>query len=318
MGAPMASGLARAGYSVAGYDVVPGRLDRLDAVTAAASPAEAARDAAIAVVMVANAAQAEEVIFGPDGLAAGLGAGTTLVVMSTVGPDPLPGWEQRLDCAGIALVDAPVSGGVQRAAEGRLLLMAAGAGEAIGYTRPVLQTVAGLVHVVGPRAGDAQKVKLVNQLLCGVHIAAAGEALAFAGAIGLDPRQCWEIIRQGAAASFMLDDRGARMVDAAFDDVRSAMDIFVKDMGLVTEAAGQAGLPVPIAATAGRLYRQGQQDGLGRKDDSSIIEVCRNRSVSALWAIQALRASPVPASRSGRSPRPSPSLSCRPSPGRSP
>jgi 3-hydroxyisobutyrate dehydrogenase/putative dehydrogenase len=129
--------------------------------------------------------------------------------------------------------------------------------------------------VVGPNVGDGQKVKLVNQLLCGVHIAVAGEALAFAEAMGLDARATWEVLRSGAAASFMLDDRGARMVDDGGTEVRSALDIFVKDMGLVAEAARDSTFPAPLAAAAEQLYLSGRRAGLGRRDDSSVIEVLR-------------------------------------------
>jgi 3-hydroxyisobutyrate dehydrogenase-like beta-hydroxyacid dehydrogenase len=120
-------------------------------------------------------------------------------------------------------------------------------------------------------------MKLVNQLLCGVHIAAAAEALSFAESLGLDPGECWKVLRDGAAASFMFDDRGARMVAGTFDEVRSALDIFVKDMGLVTGAAAEAGAPVPLSAAARALYQRGHDQGLGRKDDAALIEVLRDR-----------------------------------------
>jgi 3-hydroxyisobutyrate dehydrogenase len=116
---------------------------------------------------------------------------------------------------------------------------------------------------VAREPGDGQKVKLVNQLLCGVHIAAAAEALAFAEAVGLDARGCWETVRGGAAASFMLDDRGARMVSGAFDDVRSALDIFVKDMGLVVDAARDSTYPAPLASVAEQLYSPAGAPGWG-------------------------------------------------------
>jgi 3-hydroxyisobutyrate dehydrogenase/putative dehydrogenase len=123
-------------------------------------------------------------------------------------------------------------------------------------------------------------MKLVNQLLCGVHIAAAAEALAFAEALGLEAAECWQVLRGGAAASFMLDDRGARMVAGQFDQVQSAMDIFVKDMGLVGAAADQAGAPVPLAAAARRLYEDGHELGMGRLDDSALIKVLRNSGLT--------------------------------------
>jgi 3-hydroxyisobutyrate dehydrogenase/putative dehydrogenase len=144
--------------------------------------------------------------------------------------------------------------------------------------RPVLDALARSAPVVGDAPGDGQKVKLVNQLLCGVHIAAAAEGLAFAEALGLDARACWEVLRDGAAASFMLDDRGGRMVDGAFDDVKSALDIFVKDMGLVTGAAREHDYTAPLATAAEQLYAAGRRAGLGRRDDSSLIEVLRGRA----------------------------------------
>lgn len=128
--------------------------------------------------------------------------------------------------------------------------------------------------VVGAQPGDGQKVKLVNQLLCGVHIAVAAEALAFAEAMQLDAAAAWEVLRAGAAASFMLDDRGDRMVHGT-DQVKSALDIFVKDMGLVLDAARENSYPAPLASTAEQLYLAGRRAGLGRRDDSSIIEVLR-------------------------------------------
>ena len=153
--------------------------------------------------------------------------------------------------------------------------MVSGAADAVERVRPLLDTLARSAPVVGDQPGDGQKVKLVNQLLCGVHIAAAAEALAFAEAMGLDAGAVRDVIRDGAAASFMLDDRGERMVDGAFDEAKSALDIFVKDMGLVTEAARSVDYATPLAAAAEALYVAGSKAGLGRQDDSSVIEVAR-------------------------------------------
>ena len=137
----------------------------------------------------------------------------------------------------------------------------------------MLDAMARTAPVVGAAPGDGQKVKLVNQLLCGVHIAVAAEALAFAEAMGLDAETTWEVIRHGAAASFMLDDRGQRMVHGAFEQVNSALDIFVKDMGLVIDAARQHGHPVPTrrrhrAALPCRTARRTRPAGrlLGHRD----------------------------------------------------
>lgn len=180
--------------------------------------------------------------------------------MSTVGPGVVRGLEERLAERGLRLLDAPVSGGVARAERGDLLIMAGGPRELFEELRPALEAMGSTVAHCGESVGDGQSVKLVNQLLCGVHIAAAGEALAYAAALGLDPRSVHETIRHGAAASFMLDDRGERMLQRAFTPVKSALDIFVKDMGLVREAAGEQGFATPLADTAHRVVYTGSPD----------------------------------------------------------
>ena len=310
MGAPMASCLARAGHDVAGYDVVPGRAASLAAggLRAADTIAAAVRDADLVAVMVATPEQLEQVLSslmgppgpdgadgadgpdGPDGadgpdVADGpdgpdgadgvpaLGPGTIVMITATVGPEAVAAAAGRL--AGQAVVDAPVSGGVARAAAGDLLIMVSGPPDAVRRIQPVLDALARNAPVVGASPGDGQRMKLVNQLLCGVHIAAAAEALAFAGALGLDPAECWRVLRGGAAASFMFEDRGARMAEGQFGEVRSALDIFVKDMGLVGAAADEAGASVPLAAAARELFARGHDLGLGRLDDSALIEVLR-------------------------------------------
>lgn len=131
------------------------------------------------------------------------------------------------------------------------------------------------VVVVGPAPGDGQRMKLVNQLLCGVHIAVAAEALAFAEALGLNARECWEVLRHGAAESFMFEDRGARMLEEKFDPPRSALDIFVKDMGLVRGRRARRPFPRPWPKRQRRLTRAGQRAGFGRLDDSVVIETMR-------------------------------------------
>jgi 3-hydroxyisobutyrate dehydrogenase/putative dehydrogenase len=261
------------------FDVDAARAAALTSAGArpAATIADVVDGADVVALMVATAEQAESVLWGDGGAAASLGPGTTVVVMATVGPAAVEEWATRLATRGVDLVDAPVSGGVARAGAGDLLIMVGGPEAAVERVRPLLETMARTAPFVGPEPGAGQKVKLVNQLLCGVHIAAAAEALAFAEAMDLDVGSCWEVIRTGAAASFMLDDRGARMVERAFDDARSALDIFVKDMGLVTDAGRQTGASTPLAAAAQQLYLAGRSAGLGRLDDSSLIEVLRAR-----------------------------------------
>src|ERR1700722_4817031 len=237
-----------------------------DGVRAAESVTGAVRDAELVAIMVATPDQVDEVLFGPGGAADALAAGTVAMIMATVGPEAV---------AEVAVVGAPVSGGVRRAAAGDLLIMVSGADDAVGRARPLLDALARSAPVVGPAPGDGQRMKLVNQLLCGVHIAAAAEALAFAESLGLDPGACWRVLRDGAAASFMFEDRGARMASGEFEPPRSALDIFVKDMGLVSAAAEHAGASAPLTAVTRRLYQEGHERGLGRKDDAALIEVLR-------------------------------------------
>jgi len=278
MGAPMALTLSRAGFPVRGFDVSPRAQEQVgEAVEVLADPRAAAEGADAVVVMVATGAQLEDVLFGERGIADVLGPGTLLLVMSTVGPQAVEACAGRLAGRAVRIVDAPVSGGTARAATGDLLVMVSGADADVAAARPLLDAMAANAPVVGARVGDGQRFKVVNQLLCGVHIAVAGEALALADSMGLDPAQCLEVLSTGAATSFMFEDRGPRMLQGEEAEVRSALDIFVKDMGLVTDAARAVAQPVPLASAAEQLYVRGRREGHGRHDDSSVFDILRAR-----------------------------------------
>ncbi|MDP8899805.1 MAG: NAD(P)-dependent oxidoreductase [Actinomycetota bacterium] len=275
MGAPMAQCLLSAGFGLGVFDVREENSRPLVEMGArgAATPGEAAENAEALFLMVVNAEQTEAALFGQNGAAEALAPGGAVVVMSTVGPEPIRELDGRLSERNLRLLDAPVSGGVARAQQGDLLIMAGGPEDLFGELRPALEAMGSTVVHCGPAAGDGQAVKLVNQLLCGVHIAAAGEALAYAGALGLDPESVYETIRHGAAGSFMLEDRGRRMLDRRFLPAKSAMDIFVKDMGLVRRAAGERGFATPLSDVAHGLYEKGSSLGFGGEDDSGILRV---------------------------------------------
>lgn len=275
MGAPMAARLASAGFGLSVFDVREESTQPLVdlGATAAASLREAAEGADALFLMVVNAEQAADVLFGEDGAAETLAQGAAVVLMCTVGPEAARSIERRLSGRGIGMLDAPVSGGVARAERGDLLIMAGGPEGSFERLRPALGAMGSTVVHCGPSVGDGQSVKLVNQLLCGVHIAAAGEAIAYAEALGLDPKRVHETIRHGAAGSFMLEDRGGRMIDRAFLPARSALDIFVKDMGLVREAAREKEFETPLSDVAHRLYEKGASLGFGREDDSGVLRV---------------------------------------------
>ncbi|GAA4520286.1 NAD(P)-dependent oxidoreductase [Brachybacterium paraconglomeratum] len=279
IGTPMARTAAEAGFPVTAFDLNPAAREAVaDVATPAASAREAAQGADVVVVMVATPAQLDSVLTGEGGIASVLTDATTLLIMSTVGPAAIEQTLTTLEGITAHVVDAPVSGGAARAATGDLLVMVGGADADVAAVRPLLDALAANAPVVGAKPGDGQRFKIVNQLLCGVHIAAAGEALALADSMGLDLKQVHEVLGTGAAASFMFGDRGQRMVDGAFDDVRSALTIFVKDMGLVAEAAAEVGQEVPLAASAQQIYQRGSELGWDRRDDSIVYEVLRGRT----------------------------------------
>ena len=207
--------------------------------------------------------------------------GAVVLLTSTVGDAGVRAVAPRLAEAGLRFVDAPVSGGPARAGAGDLLVVVGTDDDAWAAAEDVLEVMASTLVRVGDAPGDGQAMKTVNQLLCGVHIAAAGEALALARALGLDAEVALKALMSGAASSFMLGDRGPRMLQVYDEDaggphdveVRATLNTFVKDMGIVSSAAKGAGLSTPVAAAAEQLYLQGAARGLGDRDDSSIIIV---------------------------------------------
>ena len=280
----MAKRLVGAGFEfVKVFDVLEERTRPLVALGAVstASPKEAAEGSEALVLMVANAEQAKGVLFGEGGVAEALPEGAAVVIMSTIGPQDVRELADALAERGLRTLDAPVSGGVARAEKGDLLIMTGGSEALFEKLRSALAAMGSSVVHCGPRVGDGQAVKLVNQLLCGVHIAAAAEALAYAEALGLDPRFVFETIRHGAANSFMLEDRGERMLREEFVPPKSALDIFVKDMGLVCKAAEEQGFETPLASAALGMYLAGKDAGLGAEDDSGVIRMFRRRPAPA-------------------------------------
>lgn len=277
MGLGMAARLAST-FAVSGYDLAAERVQL--AADAGVQPADSARAAVagadVVLLAVRDETQLHEVLFGADGVAEVLARDAVVILTSTVGVDAVAAPAAALADLGVACVDAPVSGGPVRAAAGDLLILVGAAPEVLERVRPVLQRLASTLTVAGDAAGAGQALKTVNQLLCGVHIAAAAEALALAEAMGLDRRTALTALEQGAAASFMLSDRGPRALqahDPGGAEVRSRLDIFVKDLGIVSRATRAAGLPAPVAGAAEQLFLLGQAHGLGAGDDSSVITV---------------------------------------------
>jgi 3-hydroxyisobutyrate dehydrogenase len=277
MGLPMATRLATS-LQVNGFDIAPARLELAGAagIRTFTSGAEAAAGADAVLLAVRNGAQLNDVLFGDTGIADALKPGAVVIMTSTVGVAAVTEVAEKLAELSVDLVDAPLSGGPVRASTGDLLIVVGASDAARDRAQPVLDLLASTLSIVGNKAGDGQALKTVNQLLCGVHIAAAAEALALAKSLGLDEAKTLDALQAGAAASFMLGNRGPRMLEAYEEggaEVLSRLDIFVKDMGIVTKAAREVALPTPVAAAAEQLYLLGQAAGLGAADDSAVIKV---------------------------------------------
>ncbi|MFG1317445.1 NAD(P)-dependent oxidoreductase [Xanthobacter autotrophicus] len=276
MGLPMARKLVARGFEVTGFDL---RAEARNALVAAGgkaadTAAAACAGADMAVLMVVNIAQARDVLFSGCVLDA-LAPGGAVLLMSTCPPAAVAEVSAEVEARGFAFVDAPVSGGVVGAAAGSLTIMVGTGEDAFARARPALDAMGAKVVHVGKSAGQGATAKVVNQLLCGAHLAVAAEALSLAERLGVDTTAMLDILGGSAAASWMLRDRGPRMLEAD-PTVTSAVDIFVKDLGLVLEAGREAKAALPMAALAHQLFLSVSGRGLGTADDSQVIRAYRS------------------------------------------
>ncbi|MGL4291448.1 MAG: NAD(P)-dependent oxidoreductase [Phreatobacter sp.] len=275
MGRPMAANLIKAGHQVRGFDLNPAALDWLEGQGGSPFPSarEAASGADLLVLMVVNADQAEAVLFEAGALDA-LNPRALVILCATCPPARAAAIAAKVEASQRRFIDAPVSGGVVGAEAGSLTIMAAGPRADFEVAAPVLKAMGSRIYHVGQKAGDGAMVKTINQLLCGVHIAAAAEALALGERAGLDTGLLLEIFGSSAAGSWMLNNRGPRML---MDDppVTSAVDIFVKDLGIVLDAGHSTRAPLFLAAAAHQLFLAASGMGLGKADDALVIEAYR-------------------------------------------
>jgi putative dehydrogenase len=276
MGLPMAINLGKAGFDVAGFDLRAEARGALEAAggQAASSLADTFSGRDAAVLMVVNAAQAEDILFGQAALKQ-LAPGGIVILMATCPPAAVAALGARVEAAGHALVDAPVSGGGVGAEAGSLTIMAAARRPVLDAVKPVLDAMGSKVVFMGEEPGQGATAKAVNQLLCGAHLAIAAEALSLAEKLGVDTQAMLDIVSGSAASSWMLRDRGARMLERE-PRVTSAIDIFVKDLGIVLEAGRDAKAALPMAALAHQLFLSVSGRGLGARDDSQVIFAYRS------------------------------------------
>jgi L-threonate 2-dehydrogenase len=274
MGSGMAQSLRRAGHTPFVFDV---RTEVAHAFaanggTACASPQELASQCSVVVCVVVSAAQTEAVLFGPDGCASAMARGSVFVMCSTVDPNWSIALEARLAALDILYIDAPISGGATRAANGEMTMMSAAKPEAYAVAEPFLRAMAGTLYKLGDKAGAGSQVKIINQLLAGVHIAAAAEAMALGLREGVDAAALYEVITHSAGNSWMFENRMAHVLAADYTPL-SAVDIFVKDLGLVLDMARASKFPLPLSSTAHQMFMQASSSGFAKEDDSAVIKI---------------------------------------------
>lgn len=274
MGYGMAQSMLRGGLDVAGCDVDAAVVARFAAAggRGAATPAQAAEGADLVVSVVVNAAQTEAILFGPQGVAETLPQGAVFVSAATMDPDLARSLAARLEATGRHYLDAPISGGAKRAAEGALTILASGSSAAFAKAKPGLDAMAAKLYVLGDAPGQGAAFKMINQLLAGVHVAAASEAVAFAARQGLDLQKVYEVITASAGNSWMFENRVPYMLAGDYAP-RSAVDIFVKDLGIIQDMARSAKFPVPVASAALQMFLATSAAGMGRDDDASVARL---------------------------------------------
>lgn len=274
MGLGMARHLVSQGFPVHGFDLNPSAGQALVAAggQSAVSAAAAAQAANVLVLMVVSSEQVEAVLFGAGAVAAALSAGSLVILCSTVKPEFARQVAARLGERGLDVLDAPVSGGVIKAAAGELSIMASGSPGAFAKGEAVLAALATRVYRLGDECGQGSTVKMVNQLLAGVHIAAAAEAMALGVRAGVDPQELYEVISNSAGSSWMFQNRVPHMLAGDYTPL-SAVDIFVKDLGIVLETGKELRFPLPLSAAAHQLFLMAAAAGFGRQDDAAVVKV---------------------------------------------
>lgn len=273
MGGGMARALLRAGLMTHGFDVNAEAVARFRTEGGAdGTLEEVAGSLDAVVVVVVNAAQTEDVLFGPNGIADKLAAGTAVVACATVSPEFARDMGARCAALGLEYLDAPVSGGTMRAADGTLSILASGSQAAFERARPALSALSEKVFELGDQVGAGSSMKAVNQMLVGIHIAAMAEAMTFGMTQGIEPAQFLDVISKCAGTSWALESRGPHVRDGDYTPL-SAVDIWPKDLGIVLDIAKSAKFGAPVTAAAMQQWLAASGSGLGREDDAALAKV---------------------------------------------
>jgi putative dehydrogenase len=275
MGLPMATRLLRADFQVTGFDVRAARNQMLVSAggDSADSPRGAAEGADAVVLIPFDGAQLESALFADVGVLGGLERGSLVLAMATVGPRLMQALARQVrDRGGYHFVDAPVTGGAARATAGELTAIAAGTSEAIDLARPLLEAMCSNVFHVGTEPGAAQVIKLINQLLVGIHLAATAEAFALGTAAGVNADQLYQVLTSGFARSEILASRAAAVLDGSLR-TGGAMGIYLKDLPLVLEMARELRVPLFTGGAAFNVVQLGAELGQADRDDAALIDL---------------------------------------------
>jgi 3-hydroxyisobutyrate dehydrogenase-like beta-hydroxyacid dehydrogenase len=274
MGLGAALNLARKGFTVTGCDLRPGQGAALAEagggfVTSAAAIADG-QDAVL--IYVITAAQTEAVLFGAEGCLERVAPDGVVILGATMAPEATRAIAARVEASGRLVLDAPVSGGGAASQAGTMTVMASGSEAAFARAQPVFDAIASKLWRLGDAPGIGATVKMVNQLLAGVHIAVAAEAMALGIRAGADPQALFDVISTSAGNSWMFQNRVPHIL-AGDDTPLSAVNIFVKDLGIVLDQARALSFPLPLASAAHQLFIAAAASGHGGRDDSAVIKV---------------------------------------------
>ncbi|ADT89146.1 L-threonate dehydrogenase [Vibrio furnissii] len=274
MGMGAAKSCVRAGLDVYGVDLNPQALETLGNYGAKAVASDANQFASqldAVLLLVINAKQVKSVLFD-SGLAANLKPGTAVMVSATISAQDAKAIEAGLKAHNLLMLDAPVSGGAVKAEAGEMTIMASGSAQAFAKLAPVLDATAGKVYNIGTDIGLGATVKIIHQLLAGVHIAAGAEAMALAARANIPLDLMYDVVTNAAGNSWMFENRMKHVVDGDYSP-KSMVDIFVKDLNLVADTAQDLKFPLPLASTALNMFTSASNAGFGQEDDSAVIKI---------------------------------------------
>ena len=279
MGMGVALSLLERQFEVVGFDINKSAMKSLEEAGGAgkSSVKSAVENCLAVIVLVVNDKQVEDVLFGIDGAVEGLSSGAVIIQSSTIPAAYAKECGDRLLDQGFEMIDAPVSGGAAGARSGNLSIMASGPDSAFEKAANIMDAISGKIHRLGSEHGIGSTVKTVNQLLAGVHIAAAAEAMAFGVRAGANPRELYDVISGSAGSSWMWQNRVPHILDDDYTPL-SAVDIFVKDLGIVLGTGHELRFPLPLTAAAHQQFLAAAASGFGREDDSAVFKVFQKLS----------------------------------------